>query len=308
MTFIEYLISTCLGYKKYLYCEEALSIRKRMCSCDKTIKLNKNNQTKTQTLLKQLRFHTESNKDNSENNKSNNNIIDLNGSDNKISEKSDTEQMISFNLIIKSATGLILPSKWLEIEVSSLNDILAEVHYYIRKLTGDEKIIHSDYLVSFKLEKSTGIGAQLADMQDYKKFLDITDSDEETKNKNIKLRSTDNTQPSDFPIFSQAGNVKENPKTSTSMMISNSNSNTMLFFFTISPQIIPFTQNSIINDIPNLQSNVLPLSKQPIPSLDEFFTKLDKLSIEKFTRFKNNFISEQITVDQIYNLIDVEFD
>ena len=59
----------------------------------------------------------------------------------------------------------------MEIEVSSLDDILAEVHYYVGKLTGDEKIIHSDYLVLFKPEKSTGVGAQLADMQDYKKFL-----------------------------------------------------------------------------------------------------------------------------------------
>lgn len=42
--------------------------------------------------------------------------------------------MVSFNLIIKSATGLTLPSKWLEIEVSSLDDILAEVHYYVGKL------------------------------------------------------------------------------------------------------------------------------------------------------------------------------
>jgi hypothetical protein len=56
-------------------------------------------------------------------------------------------------------------------EVSSLDDILADVHYYVGKLTGDEKIVHSDYLVSFKPEKSTGVGTQLADLQDYKKFL-----------------------------------------------------------------------------------------------------------------------------------------
>ena len=73
------------------------------------------------------------------------------------------------------------------------------------------------------------------------------------------------------------------------MMVSNSNSNTMPFFFAISPQMIPFTQNSITNDVSNLQSNVLPPSKQPIPSLDEFFTKLDELGIGEFTRFKNNF-------------------
>jgi hypothetical protein len=33
------------------------------------------------------------------------------------------------------------------------------------------EIMHSDYLVSFKPEKSGGVGAQLEDIQDYKKFL-----------------------------------------------------------------------------------------------------------------------------------------
>ncbi|RGB31242.1 hypothetical protein C1646_764294 [Rhizophagus diaphanus] len=216
-----------------------------------------------------------------------------------------------------------LPSKWLEIEVSSLDDILAEVHYYVGKLIGDEKIIHLDYL-------------------------DITNSDKETENENIKLHKKKNAIPKlddfstilqqegriicdlreqykcdqycdtscfvsdaqhvkliamhlqcwakeippDFLIFSQTGSIKGNPKTSTPMMISNSNSNTMPFFFTISSQMIAFIQNSITNDVQNLQSNVLPPSKQPIPSLDEFFTKLDELDIGKFTRFKNNFESE----------------
>jgi hypothetical protein len=45
VTFTEYLISTFLGCKKCLYCKKALSIQKRMYSCDKTIKLNKNNWT-----------------------------------------------------------------------------------------------------------------------------------------------------------------------------------------------------------------------------------------------------------------------
>ncbi len=31
--------------------------------------------------------------------------------------------------------------------------------------------MHSDYLVSFKPEKTGGVGAQLVDIQDYKKFL-----------------------------------------------------------------------------------------------------------------------------------------
>src|SRR5881275_3088955 len=45
MTLKEYLIGTCLGCKKCLYCGDELSIRKKMCSCDKTIKPSKNNRT-----------------------------------------------------------------------------------------------------------------------------------------------------------------------------------------------------------------------------------------------------------------------
>ena len=89
-------------------------------------------------------------------------------------------------------------------------------------------------------------------------------------------------------------------------MSSNSNSNAMPFIFAFPPQMIPFTQNSII---PNSPLGISPPSKQPIPSLDEFFTKLDESSgIGELSRFKSNFENEQITVDQIYDLTDAEFD
>lgn len=92
-------------------------------------------------------------------------------------------------------------------------------------------------------------------------------------------------------------------------MTSNLNSNAMPFFFAISPQMIPFAQNPAIGNISNSPSNTLPSSKQPIPSLDEFFTKLDESSgIGEFAKFKSNFENEQITVDQIYDLTDAEFD
>jgi hypothetical protein len=45
------------------------------------------------------------------------------------------------------------------------------VHQYVVKLTGDKEIMHSDYLVSYKPEKAGGVGTQLMDAQDYKKFL-----------------------------------------------------------------------------------------------------------------------------------------
>jgi len=43
MIFIEYLIGTYFGYKKCLYCEDKLSIQKKICLYDKIIKLGKNN-------------------------------------------------------------------------------------------------------------------------------------------------------------------------------------------------------------------------------------------------------------------------
>ncbi|RIA91506.1 hypothetical protein C1645_822009 [Glomus cerebriforme] len=42
----------------------------------------------------------------------------------------------------------------LEIEVSSLDDILANIHHYVEKLIGNEEIMHLDYLVLFKSEKA----------------------------------------------------------------------------------------------------------------------------------------------------------
>jgi hypothetical protein len=90
---------------------------------------------------------------------------DLKNSDVDVSDEiNSTSQIISFNLVIKPVTGSALPSKWVELKVSSLDDILANIHYHIIKLTGDEEIVHSDYMVTFKSEKAVGMGARLDDM------------------------------------------------------------------------------------------------------------------------------------------------
>jgi len=217
MTFQEYLIGTCLSCKKCLYCGVELSIRKKTCACDKTIKPNTKNRTeqvkvafsrisKPTLPLKQLEYIQESitrfgysldptttfkftfcpacnsafqRKKSNSNSKastlhkinlefnSNRNSVEnddstqtrsnsiepdnKDGDDLEISEKSDAEQVISFNLIIKPFTGPALPSKWMEIEASSLDDILADVYFYVEKLTGN-KILCTQIinLVSFK--------------------------------------------------------------------------------------------------------------------------------------------------------------
>ena len=107
-----------------------------------------------------------------------------------------------------------------------------------------------------------------------------------------------------LPMFSLSNGIKENsqsqvPTVPISFDPSNSsNFNTILPFF-----FFPFTQNSNSNNNNNNNSSSplhVPIS---IPSLEEFFAKLDG----EFMQFKNIFEEERITVDQIYDLTDVEF-
>jgi hypothetical protein len=219
----QYLIGTCLGCKKCLYCGTELSLRKKVCSCDKTIKPCKGNRTdkvkvafsrysspdlpperlkyiqervtnfgysldlKTKfnltfcstcnSAFQRIKAKVDSNEENGLES-----IINTEESD----DTTEVEQVISFNLVIKPATGSALPSKWVEIEISSLDDILADIHHHIRKLIGDKEIVHSDYLVTFKSEKAAGAGARLVDIQDYKKFLlDYKKLSESKKNMTI---------------------------------------------------------------------------------------------------------------------------
>ena len=113
----------------------------------------------------------------------------------------------------------------------------------------------------------------------------------------------------DLPIFSQFRSIKGNFKASTSTPLTqNSNFNAMPFFFTIPPQMFPFAQNLTTN---NSSNSILSSPKQlTILTLDEFFTKLNESSggTGEFARFKNIFEDEWITVNQIYDLTDTEFD
>jgi hypothetical protein len=216
----QYLIGTCLGCKKCLYCGADLNTRKKTCSCNKTIKPTRTNRTdkvkvayprvsSPDSLTEPLKYiqekvtqfgysldlkttfnftfcstcnssfqrirvkakSTPTTEKTLEVNSNKNNLENNNTDIDDFVEINEAEQVISFNLLIKPATGAALPSKWVEIEVSSLDDILADIHYYIGKLIGDKEIAHSDYLVTFKSEKAAGAGARLVDTQDYKKFL-----------------------------------------------------------------------------------------------------------------------------------------
>ena len=218
MILTQYLIGTCLGCNKCLYCGEELNIHKNPCLCDKTVKPNKNNRTEKVKVAypristpdlshKQLQYIQESiarfgysldtnvkfkftfcSACNSAFQRKKSSISTTSSSKNEnglvndkpnqlinefdiIEEEEELEQMISFDLVIKPSNGPTLSSKWMEIEILSLDDILANVHHYVKKLTGDKEIIYSDYLITFKPEKVMGSGAQLVDMHDYRKFL-----------------------------------------------------------------------------------------------------------------------------------------
>ncbi|GES79400.1 hypothetical protein GLOIN_2v1870151 [Rhizophagus clarus] len=162
---MEYSIDICFGCKKCLYCENVLSIQKKTCLYNKTIKPNKKTELKERKSTPNLKKI-----DSNENNLVNNELIN----ECETIDLEETVQIISFNLVVKPSNSAALPSKWMEIEVLSLDDIFVDVHCYVKKLTEDDKIMHSDYLITLKPEKNAGSGTQLVDMHNYKNFFQIT--------------------------------------------------------------------------------------------------------------------------------------
>ncbi|GES86755.1 hypothetical protein GLOIN_2v1479040 [Rhizophagus clarus] len=122
--------------------------------------------------------------------------------------------------------------------------------------------------------------------------------------KKIIRGTVDNTKMPNLPIFIQSNSIKEKSKTPSTP--TNPNSNMMPFFFTIPPQMASFIQNSNIN---NSTNSPLSSPKQAAPSFDEFFAKLDGSDgTGEFANFKKTFEDEHISVSQIYDLTDAEFD
>ncbi|GBB87006.1 hypothetical protein RclHR1_13470002 [Rhizophagus clarus] len=113
-----------------------------------------------------------------------------------------------------------------------------------------------------------------------------------------------NTKISNLPIFTQSNSIKKKSKTPSTS--TNPNSNMIPFFFAIPPQMTSFIQNLNIN---NSTNSPLSSPKQAAPSLDKFFAKLDGSDgTEEFANFKKTFKDEHISVSQIYDLTDTEFD
>ncbi|GBC21128.2 hypothetical protein GLOIN_2v1870151 [Rhizophagus irregularis DAOM 181602=DAOM 197198] len=230
---MEYLISTCLD------CKNVFIVKMNLCLQRK----------KSTPNLKKI--------DSNENNLANNELIN----EYETINLEEIVQTISFNLVIKPFNSAALPSKWMEIEVLSLDDILVDVHHYVKKLIGDDEIIHLDYLITFKPEKIAVFGTQLVDMQDYKKFFsDYKKLSDGKKNMTIMVS------------LKKKKKIDKQSKRKRGLVLDSEESGTA-------------------------------------PSLDEFFAKLDGSdSTGEFASFKKIFEDERISVSQIYDLTDTEFD
>ncbi|GBB94433.1 hypothetical protein RclHR1_23540001 [Rhizophagus clarus] len=162
---MEYSIGTCLGFaypristpilppKQLEYLQESIS--QFGYSLDTNTKFNFTFCSSCNSAFQRRKSTPNLKKiDSNENNLVNNELIN----ECEINDLEETVQTISFNLIVKPSNSAALPSKWMEIEVLSLDDILVDVHRYVKKLTGDDEIMHSDYLITFKPEKNAGSG------------------------------------------------------------------------------------------------------------------------------------------------------
>lgn len=104
---------------------------------------------------------------------------DIDNISNNISEV----KKILFSLSVKLENKIELPSKFIEISVSSIDELLLEIYNHLIILIEDNTIFMDDYFIAYKLEKTTGAGTQLKDANDFKKFiLDYEKTDNRKKN------------------------------------------------------------------------------------------------------------------------------
>ncbi|CAG8746206.1 10714_t:CDS:2, partial [Rhizophagus irregularis] len=239
-------------------------------ACNSAFQRKKSNTNSKSSTPCKISLEFDSNRNSSEDDKpaqTRSNSIDLNESDDKDNDNIE----------------ITLPSKWMEIEVSSLDDILADIHLCVKKLT--EKNTNMAVIMSLKNDKKKK-------QRGRKENLYSEDSEDENidlqKKKRKEIPKVDNFS----EILQQEGRIIQELR--KQYKSSNSNFNTP-FFFAISPQMFSFMQNPTTNNSPNSPSNVLSYPRQSVPSLDEFFIKLDESldGNEEFTtKFKDIFKEE----------------
>src|SRR5437763_1319704 len=76
---------------------------------------------------------------------------------------------ISFKLIIKQEKESSA-AKWETINQTTFKDFRKELNFLIQNQL-DKWVVYDDYIVSYKLGRETGLGTQLSDERDWKRFL-----------------------------------------------------------------------------------------------------------------------------------------
>ncbi|RIB11053.1 hypothetical protein C2G38_2204425 [Gigaspora rosea] len=76
----------------------------------------------------------------------------------------------TYGVFIKLESGTSLPAKWYTTKVSTVDELLLEIHLNVETFMSKTPIEPNDYCIAFKSEKAAEVGTQLVDTQDFKKF------------------------------------------------------------------------------------------------------------------------------------------
>ena len=79
---------------------------------------------------------------------------------------------IKFKLILKFSDGKCYPAKWEFIMVEDFYDFKNGLENLVQTQLEDQVILQDDYIISYKYEKESGLGTQLASTRDWDQFLE----------------------------------------------------------------------------------------------------------------------------------------
>lgn len=90
--------------------------------------------------------------------------------DNELLSDEEIEYEYTYGVFIKLENRTSLPAKWYTTKVSTVDELLLEIHINVETLMNKIPIEPNNYRIAFKSEKAIGAGTQLVDIQDFKKF------------------------------------------------------------------------------------------------------------------------------------------
>ncbi|CAG8688051.1 13732_t:CDS:2 [Dentiscutata erythropus] len=84
--------------------------------------------------------------------------------------ESEITRSPSLSISIAATDRILLPAKWFQESISTVDEFLLSVHNKIHLVTKDNTIMPSDYFMTFKTQRKTGASTQLVNEQDFIKF------------------------------------------------------------------------------------------------------------------------------------------